>query len=78
MTVGDDVNAQPYLETDCQKGCYCGYAGLQEKGLEACCGCDMGYDHHYHEHEILPFFAVADGDFGAVRTGDCREGAEEH
>ncbi len=64
MTVGDDVNAQPYLETDCQKGC--------------CCGCDMGYDHHYHEHEILPFFAVADGDFGAVRTGDCREGAEEH
>ena len=74
----EEVDCQPYLESDGKKSCYHADSCLQEECLVAAYCCDVCAGKHYQQHQERHLFVVSDEFFRSVRADDGSESAEEH
>ena len=55
VSVDEEIDGQPDLESYREQTCYDAYAGLEEECLEAGGGSDMGYEQHYQQCQVRQF-----------------------
>lgn len=67
----EEINSQPYLETDLHKCCQTTYPGLQKPVLETEQGTHPSCQKHDHHYKVCKLLVVHYLELLSARTDDC-------